>query len=97
MLHESCNMNIVSSTTRIHMVKDIVLNAVRILRIGVKIRNKWYGLALAQNSIVKIGEIIIIAVPKSGWLNTIKAGIMIIKIGIKNDEIFFKDLFLSDK
>jgi hypothetical protein len=44
-----------------------------------------------------MGAIIIIAVPKSGWVNTMSAGKTIIKIGITNDIILSILIFLSDK
>ncbi len=44
-----------------------------------------------------MGASIIIAVPKSGWLNTMNAGKTIIKVGIMNDIIFSILIFLSDK
>ena len=78
-------------------VKIAKLEADNILKTGAITKNKWNGLAPTQKSIGITGLIITKAVPRSGWLRTIIAGINAMKNGMRLAVKWFNSMFLSDK
>ena len=70
-------------------VKKMIFDAAIIVIIGVIIKKIVKLLTPAHKSIGSKGAHIITAVPKSGWLRTINAGIKAIKSGIIFDPKFF--------